>query len=230
MMTYQQPLNNIVRGTVMALAGILGGTQSLGVSGYDEAISVPSEHAHQMSIRIQQILQNEVGLTDIVDPLGGSYYVESLTSELHEQAWDFMTEIEDQGGFLASLDTGWLLSRAATNVQTDVQAIGSGQRKVVGVNFADADVGEFVIPGFEGSPDAWDRAMERLVILRRKRHSARHAEAMRNLRDACKGTENVLPFLMDAVQADVTLGEIGTVFREVFGDWRVPSVRGTAIA
>jgi methylmalonyl-CoA mutase N-terminal domain/subunit len=214
----------------MALAGVLGGTQSLGVSGYDEAISVPSEHAHQMSLRIQQILQHEAGLTEVVDPLGGSYYVEALTSELHEQAWEFMREIESEGGFLACIDSGWLLSRAAANVTRDVQAIGSGDRKIVGVNFAEADVGEFEVPGFEGTTDAWERATERLAELRVRRDGRRHAEALRNLRDACKGTDNVLPPMMDAVQADVTLGEIGAVFREVFGDWRVPNVGGMAIA
>ena len=90
-MTYQQPLNNIARGTLMALASVLGGVQSLGVSGYDEAISVPSEHAHQMSVRIQQILQHETNITAVADPLGGSYFIENLTAELEERAWAFLT-------------------------------------------------------------------------------------------------------------------------------------------
>ena len=114
-MTYQQPLNNIVRGTIMALGAVLGGVQSLGVSGYDEALSIPSEHAHQMSVRIQQILQEETNIGAVTDPLGGSFYVETLTAQLVEKAWEFFEQILQQGGYLAALDSGWLHAQAAEN-------------------------------------------------------------------------------------------------------------------
>lgn len=221
-MTYQQPLNNIARGTIMALAGILGGTQSLGVSGYDEAVSIPSEHAHQMSVRIQQILQNEVNLTSVVDPLGGSYYVEALTTEVHDRAWEFFEQIMERGGFLACLDSGWLHARALENQTAQLAAIEDGRRKVVGVNFGQGDVGEFEIDGFQGTSDAWERGMERLRELRRTRDSRAHSIAMRSLQEACAGTANVLPPMVDAVSAGATVGEIGDVFREVFGDWDAP--------
>ncbi len=221
-MTYQQPLNNIVRGTVMALAGVLGGTQSLGVSGYDEAISIPSEHAHQMSLRIQQILQAEARLTDVADPLGGSYFVEALTSEVEHRAWAFYEEIQERGGFMAVLDSGWLHERAADNQIQQFNEVETGARHVVGVNLGEGDVGTFAFEGFQGTSDAWERGMERLAALRRDRDSGRAREALAALRDACVGTANIIPPMMDAVAADVTVGEIGDLFRSVFGDWRVP--------
>jgi methylmalonyl-CoA mutase, N-terminal domain len=221
-MTYQQPLNNIVRGTLMGLAGVLGGTQSLGVSGYDEAVSIPSEHAHQMSLRIQQIIQNETGLVDVVDPLGGSYLIEALTMQIKDAAWDVFEQIEAQGGFLASLDSGWLHSIADDNQNALSQDVEAGDRKIVGVNFADADVSPFTVTGFEGTSDAWERGMERIAELRRTRSSALHGRAIKELRSACIGDTNIIPPMIDAVAADATLGEIGEVFRDVFGDWDVP--------
>jgi methylmalonyl-CoA mutase N-terminal domain/subunit len=221
-MTYQQPLNNIARGTIMALAGVLGGTQSLGVSGYDEAVSVPSEHAHQMSVRIQQILQNEVNLTAVADPLGGSYYVEALTEEVRQRAWAFFDEIMGQGGFLAALDSGWLHACALENQTEQLRSIEGNQRMIAGVNFAQADVSEFEVSGFEGTSDAWDRGMERLTELRRSRDSRHHKETMLELERVCAGRENILPPMLDAVAAGATLGEIGDVFRSVFGDWIPP--------
>ena len=221
-MTYQQPLNNIVRGTVMALAGVLGGAQSLGVSGYDEAISVPSEHAHQMSVRIQQILQNEVGLTHVADPLGGSYLVEALTANLEERAWAFFEQIQEQGGFLASVDSGWLHLRAQENQIELSSKLQAGEQRLVGVNMAEGDSAPFPIEGFTGTSDAWERGMERLQDLRRSRESRQHAAALHELAATCKSNRNIIPPMMAAVAADASLGEIGEVFRDEFGDWRVP--------
>ena len=221
-MTYQQPMNNIVRGTVMALAGVLGGTQSLGVSGYDEALSIPSEHAHQMSIRIQQVLQNECNLTSVADPLGGSWYVEALTDEIEERANGFLAAIEANGGFVASLDDGWLHAAAAKNQAADLAMVESGEKVVVGVNHATEDASPFPIDGFRGSSDAWDRGMERIGRLRASRDRRGVVDAMNELESACRTGRNVMPSMMDAVAARVTVGEIGEVFRSAFGDWNVP--------
>jgi methylmalonyl-CoA mutase N-terminal domain/subunit len=221
-MTYQQPLNNIARGAIMALAGVLGGTQSLGVSGYDEAVSIPSEHAHQMSVRIQQILQNEVNLLPVADPLGGSYFVESLTAEVHGRATEFLDEILDRGGFLASLDDGWLHARALENVSRDLADIESDERRIVGINVGQGDVGEFAVEGFQSSSDAWDRGMQRLTALRSSRDGRAHSTAMRELELTCAGTGNIIEPMMDAVAAGATVGEIGDVYRSVFGDWTPP--------
>lgn len=217
-MTYQQPINNLVRGTLMALAAALGGVQSLGVSGYDEAISIPSDHAHQMSIRIQQILQEECGgLVDVADPLGGSYFVESLTAELEQRAWAFFDEIVDRGGFVTSIDDGWLLRRAADN-----QLATNGEHIIVGVDDFTDDVTPWEIDGFAGGSDAWERGMDRVAALRRERHEPGAATALHALEDGCRGDANIVPLMLEALDADVTLGEIGAVYREAFGTWKAP--------
>jgi len=223
-MAYQEPLNNIVRGTVMALAAALGGTQSLGVSGYDEAMSIPSDHAHLMSIRIQQILQEETNITAVADPLGGSFYVEHLSQELERRALAFMDEIEKQGGFLSVIDSGWLLDQAATGQMEEMAAIESGGKRIVGSNVHLGHEELMPIEGFEGrsGEETWERAMQRLASLRRERHGREAARRLRELEAACRTTENVIPRVMQAVQADATIGEIGDVFRSAFGVWEVP--------
>jgi methylmalonyl-CoA mutase N-terminal domain/subunit len=218
-MTYQQPINNIVRGTLMALTAALGGVQSLGVSGYDEAISIPSDHAHQMSIRIQQILQQECGgLVEVADPLGGSYLVESLTAELEERAWAFFEEIVEHGGFVSTLEDGWLVRRAVDN-QTRLTTEGPD---LVGVDSHTDDVFPWEIDGFAGGSDAWERGVERVATLRAERNERAAGESLRALEQACRDGSNVVPLMIDAVDADVTVGEVGAVYREVFGTWDVP--------
>ena len=221
-MTYQQPLNNIVRGTLMALTAAMGGVQSLGVSGYDEALSIPSEHAHQMSVRIQQILQEETNFCAVTDPLGGSYYVETLTAQLAEKAWEFFEEIQQQGGYLASLDSGWLHAKAAENQHTEFMAMESGEQHVVGVTCAEGDESPFEVDGFMGTDDAFDVALERLKDVRRTRHEAGAHAALKNLDKVCRSQDNIMPAMLDALEAEVTLGEIGDVYRDVFGDWNTP--------
>jgi methylmalonyl-CoA mutase N-terminal domain/subunit len=222
-MTYQQPFNNIVRGTLMALAAALGGTQSLGVSGYDEAISIPSDHAHQISIRTQQILQTECeGLIDVADPLGGSYFVEALTAELEQRAWAFFQEIQDGGGFIEALDTGWLIARAGDNQLAEAADIESGVRKVVGVNFAADDVAQFEVDGFAGGSDAWEQSMDRIAQLRSTRSDTQVSAALKDLERACRGDRNIVPAMLDAVSADCSIGEVGAVYRDVFGEWNAP--------
>ena len=223
-MTYSQPLNNIARGTLMGLAAVLGGAQSLGVSGYDEAITIPSEHAHQMSVRIQQILAHEANLTAVADPLGGSWLVESLTAQLEERAWEFFELIQREGGYVATLDSGWLHQRASAGASLAMDQVENGDRILVGVNAYQDDVSPFEVEGFEGTTDAWDRAMTRLAALRRERDSRAAASALRTLEGACRSEVNIMGPMLDAVEARVTVGEIGDVFRTVFGNWDVPIV------
>lgn len=225
MMTYQQPFNNIVRGTLMALTAVLGGVQSLGVSGYDEALSVPSEHAHQMSLRIQQVLQHETNLCAVADPLGGSYYVETLTAELERRAWEFVEQIQQQGGFLAALDSGWLHARARDNQSADFKAEADGTKVVVGVTDYRDDVSPFVVDGFPGVNDAYDVAKERLDAVRRERHETGATRALKDLEASCRDpAKNIMPFMMSALDAEVTLGEIGDLYRQVWGDWQTPEL------
>lgn len=221
-MTYQEPVNNVVRGTLMALASVLGGVQSLGVSGYDEALSVPSERAHHMSLRIQQILMEETNLTAVADPLGGSYYVESLTADLEERAWEFFEQLQARGGFIASLDDGFLHATAAANQIELERQVRTGERRIVGVNVHPSESDPFEIDGFPGSDGVWEASMERLAELRRTRHSRAVVAALKDLADICRRGDNVMQGVLDAVEHDASLGEIGEVFREVYGDWRVP--------
>lgn len=224
LMTYQQPFNNIVRGTLMALTAVLGGTQSLGVSGYDEAISIPSEHAHQMSVRIQQILAHETNLAAVADPLGGSYYVEALTAELERRGFEFAAEIERQGGFLRSLDSGWLHARARDNHHAEVEAEFRGTSTVVGVTHFRDDVAPWEIDGFPGVNDSYDVALARLHDVRRERHERAATDALKALDRACRGVDNIMPAMLAALDAEVTLGEIGEVFRGAWGDWQTPEL------
>lgn len=224
MMTYQQPFNNIVRGTLMALSAVLGGTQSLGVSGYDEAISIPSEHAHQMSVRIQQILQHETNLASVADPLGGSYYIETLTADIEKRAWEFAADIEQRGGFLATLDSGWLHARARDNQVAWQQAENDGRQTIVGVTDFRGDSTPFEVDGFPGVNDSFDVALERLHAVKRERHEAGAHAALKGLEAACRGTANVMPAMMVALDAEVTLGEVGDLFRDVWGDWQTPEL------
>jgi methylmalonyl-CoA mutase N-terminal domain/subunit len=223
-MTYQQPFNNIVRGTLMALTAVLGGTQSLGVAGYDEAISIPSEHAHQMSVRIQQILEHETNIPAVADPLGGSYYVEALTAELERRGWEFVDQILAQGGFLATIDSGWLHARARENQHAQALAEMDGRLKVVGVTDFKDDITPFEVDGFPPVSDAYDVAMERLKAVRRERHEAGATAALRNLERTCRSTDNIMPAMMQALDAEVTLGEVGDVFRQAWGDWKTPEL------
>ncbi|HQZ34634.1 MAG TPA: acyl-CoA mutase large subunit family protein [Ilumatobacteraceae bacterium] len=221
-MTYQEPINNIVRGTTMGLSAVLAGVQSMGISAYDEALSVPSEQAHQQSVRAQQILMHETNLTAVVDPLGGSYYVEALTAELEQRAYGFLEEIEAAGGFIAALEGGFLHGVASDN-QVHLEAMmGDGTKEVVGVNVHLSDHDPFDIDGFQGSIDAWEKGMERLERLRAERDSVRAAAAIASLDEVCRSGGNVMEAVMSAVGNDVTVGEIGEIFRTVFGSWKFP--------
>lgn len=222
-MTYQQPMNNIVRGTLMALVAALGGAQSLGVSGYDEAISIPSDHAHQMSIRTQQILQDEFeGLLDVADPLGGSFLFESMSASIEERAWDFVSQIELQGGFIESIDNGWMHQHASEGQLREMLAIESGDKKVIGVNCFPDDSYPYEVDGFTGGGDAWEQGMKRLERLRSDRDATASAEAIATLDRVCRMDDNVVPAMLDALDGDCSIGEVGSVFRNVFGEWRSP--------
>lgn len=221
-MTYQEPINNIVRGTIMGMAAVLGGVQSMGISAYDEALSVPSEQAHQQSVRIQQILQHETGISSVADPLGGSYFMEALSSELESRAWAFFDEIEKRGGFIACLESGFIQQVASQNQIELEDQMATGERNIVGVNFSPSDHDPFGIDGFQGSADAWERGMERLATLRAERDTSLTLEKLRDLTDTCQNGGNVMAAVLEAVGADATVGEVGDVFREAYGSWKFP--------
>ena len=220
--THQQPLNNIVRGTCQALAAVLAGVQSMGISAYDEAICTPSEAAHAISLNTHHILQNEVNVTNVVDPLGGSYFVEWLTNEVERRAWDYMQQIEDNGGFIKALDSGWLHRESMRAMVEREQRTNNGQRRTVGVNCYAAEEERHKIEVFRHNPDTFQIQMDRLRRLREERDNERVGSTLVALREACNAGENVMPPLIAAIKAYATIGEIGQTFREAFSVWKVP--------
>jgi methylmalonyl-CoA mutase N-terminal domain/subunit len=222
-LTAQQPENNIVRAGIQALAAVLGGVQSLALSCYDEALSIPTRKAQRIAVRTQQIIAEEIGVTNTVDPLGGSYFVEALTDELQQRATALIEEIDRRGGAVACIESGWMQEQIQSEAYRAERAVVSGEKVVVGVNrYTETDEAD-PTPIFR--PD--ERAMkEQLERLRRDRAS-RDETAVRAGLDALLAaardeSADLMPPILDAVRAYATLGEICGSLREVFGDYRPP--------
>ena len=223
-LTHAEPLNNIVRGTLQCLAGVLAGAQAAHVPSYDEAYSIPSEKAALISVRTQQIIAHESGVPNVIDPLAGSYFVESLTSRLEEAIEALMREIEDTGGLVAAIERGEIQGRIAERAYEMERELETGSRPIVGLNAFASDESKLDIPPIR-SMDATtrERQVERLAAVKAGRDQARVDAAIDALRRAASGDENVVPSVIEAVRADATVGEITDVFRSVFGDYRKPS-------
>jgi len=221
-LTSQQPENNIVRVALQALAAVLGGTQSLHTNSMDEALALPSELAVTIALRTQQIIAEESGVTNTVDPLGGSFFVETQTDRIEAQAYDYFRRIQDLGGVLPAIERGFFqneISDAAYRYQRELDA---GSRKIVGVN-AYTDQKPVTIPILAMDPQGYHHQIARLSEIRQARDSGRVGQTLDRLRIACQGTENSMPFLMDAVRAYATLGEITGVMKAVFGIYEEPT-------
>jgi methylmalonyl-CoA mutase, N-terminal domain len=224
-LTAQEPENNVIRVTLQALAAVLGGTQSLHTNGRDEALALPTAESAKVALRTQQIIGYESGVADVVDPLAGSYYVESLTNELIARAEALIREVDELGGSIAAIESGWMQSRIADSAYQAQQAVENGEQVVVGVN-------KFVERGSEtaGIPlQRIDDAVEhdqtaRLRAFKAGRDAASIESRLRAVRSAAAGSENLMPFFVDAVDAGATLGEVCDVLRDVFGVYRAPEV------
>ncbi len=220
-LTAQQPLTNIARTAIEALAGILGGTQSLHTNSYDETYAIPTLEAATIALRTQQILAFETGVASVADPLGGSWFVEQLTDEMEAQAIAYLDEIDRRGGMVAAVEQGYPQSEIAEASYRFQLAVESGERVIVGVNAFTADE----VPPIDlhrADPDVERVQLERVRELRARRDPARHAAAMAALLAACAGTDNVMPHLIEAGKAGATLGEMCDVFRGSFGVYRDP--------
>jgi methylmalonyl-CoA mutase, N-terminal domain len=219
MLTAQQPLNNVVRTTVQALAAVLGGTQSLHTNSYDEALGLPGKDAALLALRTQQIVAHESGVTDTVDPLAGSYFVESLTAELESRASALIEKIDAQGGMIESIATGWVqeeIHRAAYRWQREVE---SGERVVVGVNrFADDE--PVPPPPFRHDPRVERKRSAFLARWRSERAASPVRLALERLARGARGDANLMPVILEALKARATLGEVCDTLREVFGTYR----------
>jgi methylmalonyl-CoA mutase N-terminal domain/subunit len=215
-----QPLNNVVRTTVEALAAILGGAQSLHTNGYDEALALPTEASAKLALRTQQVLAHESGVGDVVDPLGGSYAIEALTTEIETRALALIAEIDRQGGMVAAIEAGYPqreIERRAYEFQRDVE---EGRRIIVGSN-AFVDEGEAAVGALHRLDPAVERGrIERLQVWKGRRDAGAATAALQALGAAARGTANLVAGTVDAVKAGATLGEIADVFRGVFGQHR----------
>lgn len=221
-LTAQQPEINIVRVAIQALAAVLGGTQSLHTNSMDEALALPSELAVTIALRTQQIIAEESGVTNTVDPLGGSYFVEALTNRMEKQAYEYFRRIEELGGVLPAIEKGFFQSEIADAAYRYQREIDEGIRKIVGVN-AYVEDKPITIPILEMDPNGYQRQIARLEEVRRTRDNARVGQALDRLRIACLGTENTMPYILDAVRAYATLGEIVAVMKEAFGVYQEPA-------
>ena len=218
-LTAQQPDNNIIRVTLQALAAVLGGTQSLHTNSKDEALSLPTEHAVRTALRTQQIIAEESGVANTVDPLGGSYFVESLTDRLEELAAQLIAKIDEMGGMVAAIERGWVQQQIEQAAYEFGQSVERGERIIVGVNKYQVD--DEPAPGlFRPDPNAGARQIEKLRRVRAQRDNARVQETLCTLREAARGTENLMPHILNAVRAYASVGEICDALQSVFGEYQ----------
>ncbi|MGD1996018.1 MAG: methylmalonyl-CoA mutase family protein [Anaerolineae bacterium] len=222
-LTAQQPEINAVRVAIQALAAVLGGTQSLHTNSLDEALALPSERAVTIALRTQQIIAHESGVTNTIDPLGGSYAIEALTDRMEEQAYEYFERIEALGGVIPAIEAGFFQQEIADAAYRYQREIDERRRIVVGVNeYVEEKAPE--IPLLKINPEGYERQCARLEAVRDERDNGAVGQALDRLRIAAQGTENTMPHILHAVRAYATLQEVMDVFREVFGLYREPMV------
>jgi methylmalonyl-CoA mutase, N-terminal domain len=219
-LTAQQPEVNVVRVAVQALSAVLGGCQSLHTNGFDEALALPSEHAATLALRTQQVIANETGVVSTADPLGGSYYVETLTHELEERALELIGEIDERGGAVAAIEAGWIQSEIEAAAYEYTGAVESGAVKIVGVNAYAEDAAEERIELHRLDPESERRQVERTRAVRAGRDEDAAVAALGAVRAAASGTDNLLPPIRAALAAYCTVGEVCGTLREEWGSYR----------
>jgi methylmalonyl-CoA mutase N-terminal domain/subunit len=221
-MTAAEPLNNIARGAYFALAAVLAGTRSLNMACFDEAYAIPTDLAIRTSLRVQQILAYETGVTDTVDPLAGSYYVESLTGQMEGQMRRTMEGIEKRGGIVKAIEEGSIQRDLARQSYELQQKISRGEKVLVGVNRFRSEEEEKPIEIYRPDPKILDAQVEGLKAVKARRDSRKVREALQELRRVAQGSENIFPALFSAVEACATIGEMTSTLKEVFGEYREP--------
>jgi len=224
-LTAQQPKNNIVRVAFQALSAVLGGTQSLHTNSMDEAFALPGEEAVQIALRTQQLIGYESGVTDTVDPLGGSYYIEELTEEIFNRAKEYIDKIDELGGAASAIEQGFIQREIQDSAYRYQREIEKGERVVVGVNKFQVEE-ESPKDLLRVDPAVRISQMERLKRLKSERDNARVRDILSELKNAAEGKENLMPIILDAVKAYATLGEICDALRDVFGEYQPVSTIG----
>jgi methylmalonyl-CoA mutase N-terminal domain/subunit len=218
----QQPMNNIARVTIQALAAVLGGTQSLHTNSMDEALALPTEDAVKVALRTQQIIAYESGVADTIDPLAGSYYVESLTDQLECRVRDYLARIDDMGGALGAIEAGYIQREIQESAYRHQRAVEAQERVVVGVNRF--QVTEDYVPDTLRVDESVRKAqVERLRQLRAERDNNAVERALDALQNAAAGNDNLLPYILRSVEAYATTGEICNALRRVFGEYQPPT-------
>ncbi|MCX6352901.1 MAG: methylmalonyl-CoA mutase family protein [Bacteroidetes bacterium] len=218
-LTAKQPMNNISRVTIQALAAVLGGTQSLHTNGYDEALSLPTENAAQLALRTQQIIGFESGVTDTVDPLGGSYFVENLTDEMEAKAFDYIQKIDAKGGAVAATEEGYIQAEIANAAYAHLRAVEGGDKIIVGVNkfiVEENDTTEL----FRVDDSIRKIQTDKINKLKAERDNEKVLSLLQNIETAAKDGSNLMPYILNAVEHYATLGEIADAMRNVFGEYR----------
>jgi methylmalonyl-CoA mutase N-terminal domain/subunit len=222
-LTAQQPEINIVRVTIQALAAVLGGTQSLHTNSMDEALALPSEKAVRIALRTQQIIAEESDVTDTVDPLGGSYYIEWLTAKMEEETYTYFDRVERLGGVIPAIEKGFFQREIAESAYRYQKEIDENKRVIVGVNRYKLDE-EPTIPILKMDEKGEERQIHRLKKLRNERDQSKVTRHLQQLRRAAEGDENLMPFILDCVHSYATLGETCDVLREVFGEYKEQAI------
>jgi methylmalonyl-CoA mutase, N-terminal domain len=218
-LTAQQPENNIVRTALQAMAAVLGGTQSLHTNGFDEALGLPTEEAARIALRTQQIVGHETGVANTIDPLAGSYYIESLTNEIERRAQLYLEKIESLGGTLRAIEQGYIqqeIQNAAYDFQQGVDRL---ENVVVGVNRFQTE-GEKSVPVLRIDEALEGRQVERVRSLRQRRDKAKWEAALRSVEDAAHSNQNLMPHIIHAVESYCTVGEISDILRRIFGEYQ----------
>lgn len=215
----KEPLNNIVRSTIHTLAAVLAGVQTIHTCAYDEAYAIPTEDSAKIAVRTQQIIAEETGVPDVVDPLGGSYYVESLTNEMEEKAWDYLQKIDERGGYISCFEDGFLLNEVTGSALEDQADIDSGKKVIVGVNKYVSDEPDPAMNFFRHSDATSKKAIENINRLREERDNDRVTQALSLVRDALVNEKNTIRPMMEAVNAHATLGEIADICRDMYGEY-----------
>ncbi len=223
-LTAQQPLNNVARVTIQALAAVMGGTQSLHTNGMDEALQLPTEDAVRTALRTQQIIAHESGTADVADPLGGSYLIETLTDEIEKRAAVLIQQIDDMGGAVTAIEQGWMQAQIADSAYRTQHAVEQREQIIVGVNeFVDGGATSDDGEKFRIDPNIELQQRAKLAQWRAERDNERASSLMSQLSDVARSSANIMPCLIACVEGNVTVGEIGTTLRKAFGEYRPPT-------
>jgi len=223
-LTAQQPQNNISRTAFQGLAAVLGGTQSLHTNSMDETLALPSQHAAEIALRTQQLIAFETGVTNVVDPLGGSWYVEELTNKMEKEAYNYFSKIDDLGGVIPAIEMGYFQREIAEAASDYQRRVDSKRRIVVGVNEFSKNNEEIEIPILEIRKEVEREQIEGLKSLREKRNEETVDAKLKSITDACRTKDNLIPLIIDAAQSHATLGELVTSMKVVFGEWQETAV------